>query len=781
MKYRGRSTGVPWVAKRRLARDCKLTESVRTGWKTSADSRSVPAQKLDRARGSFISHVITLASGAGVSQGVNALGTLILARLIAPADFGFFALFVTVITLVSVFGGARYELAIMLPEEDGEAANLAVVSVLAGLGIAAIGVVAIFFLRDQLSRFLGSPRIASWLWSAPVVLLLSALGEVARIWFGRTKNFHVVAAGRVSQSIGVFGGQLGLWALHVNGGMALIGGWLLGQGVWAGVMVGCLMAKYGRYMYSAFDASSLAKLAAKYKAFPIYRAPYSFVANGAAQLIFVILRFFCGLDVIGLYLLANRAVYLPVTLFGASMGQVFYQKAATEIKSDTLEPFVTRLVRTQIAIGAPILIFVAFEAPLLFNTFLGARWKLSGSFAAWLAFAGFLYLLMAWLVRLFDVCGRQRLALILQIAGGGTSLATMTLALHFGRSALVGIAAFTLSEVVASTVWVVCAYSIAGFRLKGLAALGKDFALAALPIAGAGFAIHHFLSGWLACGLLAMVTLAAVGILWNIYIRKGSQSASTVKKFRRYWSDKNGPLHRGDLADFHRACIGEIRNLFPADSPGRILEVGCGDGSGFPFLGVPATAYRGVDFSPRFVDTFRARYPEIDVDCAEGSSFIDSGARYDVIFSNEMVKQFDPEMLDRHLKNARRMMHPESVLILGSVPDREHRGKFDAGWYCPTPPPFHLRSVRLIKAACMRALGINYSGYWYTAPEIAACAYRRGFRACFVRSCLQPFTYHAVLFIDSNPSHSPTAAPGSVYSSAVDPTEVRARNQQSIY
>lgn len=316
---------------------------------------------------------------------------------------------------------------------------------------------------------------------------------------------------------------------------------------------------------------------------------------------------------IGLYLLSNRAVNFPVVLFGASMGQVFYQKTATEIQSDTMEPFVTRLVRTQIAFGAPVLIFFAFEAPLLFNTFLGARWKLAGSFAAWLAFAGFLYLLAAWLVRLFDVCGRQRLALILQNAGGGMPLATMTFALHWSHSALAGIATFTLSEVVSSIVWVVCAYSIAGFRRRGLALLGKDFAFAALPIAGAGFGIHHFFSGRFACGLMAAVTAAAVGILWKTYGRKASCSASTINKFRRYWADKDGLLHRSEPEEFCRAYVGEIRSLFPMDSPQRILEVGCGDGSDFSLLNVPPTAYRGVDFSPHFVDRFRSRYPDIDV------------------------------------------------------------------------------------------------------------------------------------------------------------------------
>lgn len=727
-----------------------LSETIPNSWKTPAGSTSAPAvQRLERARGSFVSHVITLVSGAGVSQSVNALGTLILARLIAPTDFGFFALFVTVVSLVSVFGGARYELAVMLPEDDGDAANVAVVAVLAGLGIATISSAAILVLREPLARFLGDPRIASWLWSVPVVLLLNALAEVSRNWFGRTKHFRVVAAARVLQSVAVFGGQVGLWALHVNGGMALIGGWLLGQTVWTFVLLGYLLAKFGRFINSAFDASLLPKLAAKYKAFPIYRAPYSFIANGAAQLIFVILRFFCGLDVIGLYLLANRAVYFPVVLFGGSMGQVFYQKAATEIKTESLEPFVTRLVRTQIAIGAPILIFFAFEAPLLFDTFLGKRWKPAGSFAAWFAFAGFLYLLSACLVRLFDVCGRQRLALILQITGGGMSLATMTLALYWGHSALVGIAAFTLSEVIASIVWLVCAYSIAGFRLAGLAVLGRDFALAALPIAGAGFAIHHLCSGWLACGLMTSVTVAAVGILWNAYGRNASRSASTISKFRRYWSDKSGTLHGAGSPESYRACVAEIRSLFPVDSPERVLEVGCGDGSGFPFLNVFPGNYRGVDFSPAFVNQFRYRHPQVDVRCAEGSSFLDSDCQYDVIFSNELVQQFDPDMLSRHMQNARRMMHSGSVLIFGSVPDGARRWKFDAGGYSATPQPRHIRCLRFLKTSWRRALGIDYTGYWYTMSQIATSAKRHGFRACFVRSRLQPHTYHAVLFLDA--------------------------------
>jgi lipopolysaccharide exporter len=492
-----------------------------------------PAHAIARARGSFFSHVITLASGAGVSQGINVLGTLLLARLIAPRDFGLFALFVTVVTFAAVIGGARYELAIMLPEQDSEAANIVVLAalVVAAIAIATAPVIAIF--GGSIARLLGDAAVRDWLWAVPPVLLLTGMGEVGRNWFGRTKDFRLVAIARVSQSVGLIGGQLGLWALHLSGAFALIGGWLIGQSVWTGVLLVRLFVRDGRFIASSLRLRYIPKLAAKYRVFPIYRTPYSFVANGVSQIIFVVFRLFCGLNVVGIYLMANRAIYFPVQLFGSSMGQVFYQKAATEIRSAKLEPFVNRLMRSQIALAAPVLIFFAFEAPLVFDTLLGPRWKTAGSFAAWLGFAAFLYLANNWLGRLYDVCGHQRLALMLQFCAGAVSVGALSIALYLGHKAIVGIAAFTISEVICSLVWLICAYKIAGFDLRLLLTLGKDFAYAALPLATFGFVIHRLLTPWPACALMTVATLGAVGILWKHYGPNFTSLKSMVEKSPR--------------------------------------------------------------------------------------------------------------------------------------------------------------------------------------------------------------------------------------------------------
>jgi lipopolysaccharide exporter len=713
---------------------------------------------VKRASGSFFSHVVTLASGAGVSQGINVLGTLVLARLIAPNEFGLFALFVTVVTLVSVIGGARYELAIMLPEQDSEAANVAVLSamVVAAIAIASIPFVAIF--GHEIAKLLGDSAVAQWLWTIPPVLLLTGLGEIGRNWFGRTKDFRLVATARIGQSVGLIGGQLGLWAVGVGGGIALIGGWLIGQCVWTGGLLGYLTMRDGRFIWSEFRLSSIPGLAAKYKAFPIYRTPYSFIANGTSQLIFVIFRLFCGLNVVGIYLMANRAVYFPVALFGTSMGQVFYQKAATEIKSTRLEPFVNQLMRSQIALSAPVLIFFAFEAPLVFDALLGARWKTAGTFAAWLAFAGILYLVNNWLARLYDVCGHQRLALVLQLSAGATSLGALTLALYFGHGAIWGIAAFTISEVICSSVWVICAFVIAGFQLSSLLRLTKDFAYAAAPLLVFGLAVHRILSAWPALAAMSVATLASVWILWKSYGKNAFGSQSTVEKFRRYWSHKARPLHLSDSPELCRASAAEIRSLFPTREMGQILEIGCGDGSAFPYLEVPVDSYKGVDFSQRFLDTFRARYPRADLTCAEGSSYVETERRFDVIFSNEVIQHFDPGMLDRHLRNARRMMRPKSVLILGSVADGPNRRSFEAEGYVATTGGQIHRYVRRLKAAIRGAVGIDYRGFWYTPDEIVAVAKRNGFRVQVVRSELRPYRFHAVLFPDPPAVPDPESA-----------------------
>ena len=105
---------------------------------------------LSRAGGRFMSHVLALMTGNGIAQAVQFSGTLVLARLCAPESFGIFALFLTVVSLFSVLGGGRYELGIMLPDSDEEAANVLFLSTFIMLGIAGVSALALSLFRGSL-------------------------------------------------------------------------------------------------------------------------------------------------------------------------------------------------------------------------------------------------------------------------------------------------------------------------------------------------------------------------------------------------------------------------------------------------------------------------------------------------------------------------------------------------------------------------------------------------------------------------------------------------------
>lgn len=474
---------------------------------------------LTREKGSFLSHVATLMTGTAISQAVTFAAMLVLTRLFAPEAFGLLALFMTIVSLFSVLGGARYELAIMLPEDDREAANLFHGATLVLVAICLLSLVVVALFHGRLAALLGEPPVESWLWTIPGVLFLSGFNQVLGFWCGRMKRFRHVALSRIALSIGTVAMQITLFLAHANGGVALIGGWIFGQLLGSVVLLVQVIGQDGAFLMRSWDGRSIPGLLHTYRNFPFYKAPYSFVSNGASQLIIVAIRMFSSLTTVGLFSMASRAIYLPVTLVASSMNEVFYQKAATETAPGRLESFVNRVLRIQVLLMTPLLFSAAFESRLVFATIFGARWTQSGAFASFLVFAGYMYFLTSWLDRLFDVKSRQRLALGLGIAGNLASLAALTLTLAISGSALRAVAVFTVTEVTYSVIWLYFAYRVAGFNTAALRKLCVDFIVTALPMVAVLGVIHTFIHGWWALLVSAVGLLAIEGFVYFRYIR----------------------------------------------------------------------------------------------------------------------------------------------------------------------------------------------------------------------------------------------------------------------
>jgi lipopolysaccharide exporter len=697
---------------------------------------------LPRASGKFISHVLTLITGNSLAQVINVVGTLLLARLFAPEAFGSFALFVTVVSFLAVLGGARYELAIMLPESDFEAANVLLLAVLMLCGISGISLLVVALFHSAVARLLGDANLDLWLWGAPIALFVNALYSVLSVWFGRMKRFQKLATARACQSLAIIFGQLVLLTIR-PGGFALVGGWVLGQTFGTLILVVQLFYYDGKFVWQARDWTIVRQSMKKYRNFPFYKAPYSFVANASQQLVFIILRLFSTLDVVGFYSVAARAVYLPVTLITSSMNDVFYEKAATELKQGRLETFVTRLLRIQVVLAAPWLVLTAFDAKLVFRLILGAKWVPAASYAAVLASVSFLYFLTSWLDRLFDIRGHQKLSLMLEIGGNLLSLGGLTLVLWLRPDKTVlAVTAYAAAQVLYSSIWLIFAYHVAEFNVSALIDLLRDaivsVGLATIFMGGA----HMFFHGWVAFFISAMAALGLTGFAFVRYVSTGRAFTSPAERFRQFWADKNTTLNGQEGENFWRAQAGELRNLYFAKPLRRVLEIGCGDGNLFPYYGIPPANYKGVDFTPQFIERFRSRQPSVHLECAEGASYFDGGTKYDLILLNGIVQHFDPKMLEQHLRNARAMMQEDGQLIWGSIPQRRYRTQYDAGKWSGNGKTSALRFLRSWGG---RLLGLDAMGYWYEPREVSALADKYGLDVQFVPSNLYPYRFHAVI------------------------------------
>ena len=213
------------------------------------------------------------------------------------------------------------------------------------------------------------------------------------------------------------------------------------------------------------------------------------------------------------------------------------------------------------------------------------------------------------------------------------------------------------------------------------------------------------------------------------------------EKFRKYWDGKVDPMHRFDTTEHLKDYADELHLLFRRETVRSVLDIGCGTGSLYTGLGFDkADRYKGVDFSQSMLDQFAKDHPSVDLECAEGSAYSD-GQKYDLIFSNSVVQNFDASMLQHHLENAKSMLADGGTLVVASNPWRAVRHAYLSGEAGAFPDTANgLKGMlRFVKH------GGRAFGRWLSMAELHKKGKALGFEATFYGSLHYPYRYHAKL------------------------------------
>jgi cyclopropane fatty-acyl-phospholipid synthase-like methyltransferase len=209
-------------------------------------------------------------------------------------------------------------------------------------------------------------------------------------------------------------------------------------------------------------------------------------------------------------------------------------------------------------------------------------------------------------------------------------------------------------------------------------------------------------------------------------------------KWLQQWQGRTSALSRATTEDYYRVHGQELTALFPALADGaRVLELGCGNGDLYAWLGFQRLDYTGVDFSSSMLADFRTRHPDTTLLEADAITYADS-SRYDLIFCNGMAQYLRPAEFTALLSNARSMLRDSGTIVVGSIPLSCHRLNAALGRLMPPYKRPLLRSVKPLVAGILKR-----DGNWYGASDLVDLGENCGFKVGIYGSAVYLYRVHA--------------------------------------
>ncbi len=319
----------------------------------------------------FAKNVITLISGTAIAQALSLIFSPIISRIYNPEDFGFFAIFMSVVSGIAVIACGRFELTILLPEKEEDAQKNKSIALLFCISISSITTIVMTILFA-----LNIVESVYYLLTG-VLVFTFGIYQINTNLALRSKNYKLIAKSRVINSVinVILSTSFGLFkCLHVGMILATLVGQTMGNSLF----------KYP-FFYQKINKSYLLSLKPtiiKYKHFLQFNTLQALSDMFMINAMYYMLPFFYSSSLMGLYALAIRILQAPISLIGSSLAQVFYQQA-TQYYNDNkpLNGLIKSTLYKAAIVALPIPIILILFGPSLFSLVFGERWEAAGNLA----------------------------------------------------------------------------------------------------------------------------------------------------------------------------------------------------------------------------------------------------------------------------------------------------------------------------------------------------------------------------------------------------------------
>ena len=328
----------------------------------------------------LIRNITILAFGAGIAQVLTFAVLPLLTRLFEPSEFAVLTVFVTLVSASLPFVCGKYETAIVVAQTEHQARDLAALCIWIS-GALSLGLIcaAVVFERP-FNNWIGCPQLGGWLAVAPVVVWLGAVTAVCAHLANRRAAFGWIASSTILQAIAAASVGL-LMGLSDMGAVGLLAANLVSVALSTGLLVTLTRSDLSRWY--DLRREGLWEIAHRYRDFPLYNASSSILNAVALALPVFCLSRLCDSDTVGLFGLAVRVGWAPLSLLSSAVSQVHLNRVSELVKSGHgVAPYVMRVLAALLGIALlPTLLMLGW-GPNLFAMAFGPSWRGAGEYLA---------------------------------------------------------------------------------------------------------------------------------------------------------------------------------------------------------------------------------------------------------------------------------------------------------------------------------------------------------------------------------------------------------------
>ncbi len=410
----------------------------------------------------LIRQIGTVFSGGAIGQVVAILTAPIITRIFTPEDFGVFALFLSIASMVGNNSQLAYQQALVIPREEENAQDLFLLCMVFTLVISVLSGGIFWGLNRFGWQFGWVQKLDTWIYWLPFAIFFIGTNLTLSNYNNRHQKYVVLAASNVVVSSVSPCLRIGLGLLYGSSIAILVIAQIVAFFAQMATLLKSIIT-HAKLALKRFPKIDYVRTIFEFRDFPLYSMPNNLFTSFAVHMPVVILSTSFSSDIVGFYAIANRLILRPLLPIQDAVRQVYQRKVAENLNcGDPVKSEFVKITLALILIGVILFGILICWGKALFGFLLGAQWAKTGKIAV---------LLVPWLYTSFIlpptnavlIVGRfNKFRLNFQVVATIIRLASLYYGLKNFADPIMGLLLFSIVSALANISLIVLTYMISG-------------------------------------------------------------------------------------------------------------------------------------------------------------------------------------------------------------------------------------------------------------------------------------------------------------------------------